>query len=158
MTQQSGCVNKLERVREKLCNSNCCFDICRVSFKSASNHTVRGGGGTGVCVALWNYIQEIHQSVQQHYKLQRIVLLQLSLNRTDRQPCDAYHLILLNLILSFNHCKNTQWLIFLSFLTLAYGLKKWPDTVETDTSSNSCVNTLRACVHSRAATTNRLND
>lgn len=43
MTLQSAFVNKLRRVREKLGNSNCCFDICRDSFKSASNHMAQGG-------------------------------------------------------------------------------------------------------------------
>lgn len=79
MTLQSGFVNELRRVREQLRNSNCCFDIRRVSFKSASNHARGGGEGSQVCGITFS--QSIsQQGARKHFELQTIALLSLSVH------------------------------------------------------------------------------
>lgn len=108
MTQQSAFVNKLRRVREQLCNGNCCFDICRVSFKSARNHTALGGGGWG-CSSVELY--SANPSVSRGKKKKPATSWrELFCNLASRE--DSRVMLITSFSwTSFCHCKNIQELI-----------------------------------------------
>lgn len=79
--KKSPLVNKLQCVRQKLCDSNCCFYICRVSFLLASKcHVVIGEEEH-----LWNYIQAISKNYEllkkNNKKTKTNLELQFCLNR-----------------------------------------------------------------------------
>lgn len=75
--KKSPLVNKLQCVGQKLCDSNCRFYICRVSFSLASKcHVVIGEEEQ-----LWNYIQAISRNHELLKTKKQDLELQFCLNR-----------------------------------------------------------------------------